>query len=54
MQFGNRVFWGVGRAGSITTASLRAVVSAVNRAYADEAEGAEPIGSVEGARTWAP
>ncbi|MDN4506979.1 2-isopropylmalate synthase [Dietzia maris] len=54
VQFGNRVFWGVGRAGSITTASLRAVVSAVNRAYADEAEGAESVGSVEGARTWAP
>ncbi|WP_404850879.1 2-isopropylmalate synthase [Dietzia kunjamensis] len=54
VQFGNRVFWGVGRAGSITTASLRAVVSAVNRAYADEAEGAEAVGSVEGARTWAP
>lgn len=54
VQFGNRVFWGVGRAGSITTASLRAVVSAVNRAYADEAEGAEAVGSTEGARTWAP
>ncbi|MDV6299447.1 2-isopropylmalate synthase [Dietzia maris] len=54
VQFGNRVFWGVGRAGSITTASLRAVVSAVNRAYADEAEGAEAVGSIEGARTWAP
>ena len=54
VMFGNRVFWGVGRAGSITTASLRAVVSAVNRAYADEAEGAEAVGSVEGARTWAP
>ena len=55
VQFGNRVFWGVGRAGSITTASLRAVVSAVNRAYADEAdEDAATIGSTEGARTWAP
>ena len=55
VQFGNRVFWGVGRAGSITTASLRAVVSAVNRAYADEAAGSEEtVGSIEGARTWAP
>ena len=54
VQFGNRVFWGVGRAGSITTASLRAVVSAVNRAYADEADQPETIGSTEGARTWAP
>ncbi|MFL0580776.1 2-isopropylmalate synthase [Dietzia sp. 179-F 9C3 NHS] len=53
-QVGNRVFWGVGRAGSITTASLRAVVSAINRAYADEAEGVEATGSTEGARTWAP
>ena len=53
VQFGNRVFWGVGRAGSITTASLRAVVSAVNRAYADEAD-SEATGSIEGARTWAP
>ena len=44
--------WGVGIASSITTASLRAVVSAVNRAYrvtsAPEADGeAAP-------RTWAP
>ena len=55
VQFGNRVFWGVGRAGSITTASLRAVVSAVNRAYADEADrDTGVIGSTEGARTWAP
>ncbi|MBB1031981.1 2-isopropylmalate synthase [Dietzia sp. SLG310A2-38A2] len=55
VQFGNRVFWGVGRAGSITTATLRAVVSAVNRAYADEAVGSdETVGSTVGARTWAP
>ncbi|PAY24712.1 2-isopropylmalate synthase [Dietzia natronolimnaea] len=55
VQFGNRVFWGVGRAGSITTATLRAVVSAVNRAYADEAVDSEDtVGSIEGARTWAP
>jgi 2-isopropylmalate synthase len=55
VQFGNRVFWGVGRAGSITTATLRAVVSAVNRAYADEAVVSdETVGSTVGARTWAP
>ena len=52
-QIGDRVFWGVGRAASITTASLRAVVSAVNRAYADQAD-VEATGSTEGARTWAP
>src|SRR5699024_8497572 len=55
VQFGNRVFWGVGRAGSITTASLRAVVSAVNRAYADEADEDPYItGSTAGARAWGP
>ena len=55
-QIGNQVFWGVGRAGSITTASLRAVVSAINRAYADEADPAhvEEIPSSTSTRTWAP
>ncbi|MCH5641759.1 MULTISPECIES: 2-isopropylmalate synthase [unclassified Gordonia (in: high G+C Gram-positive bacteria)] len=44
--------WGVGVASSITTASLRAVVSAVNRAYRVSA----PVEADSGAapRTWAP
>ena len=43
--------WGVGIASSITTASLRAVVSAVNRAHRAAAPAEE---AAEGARTWAP
>ncbi|MFW0793566.1 2-isopropylmalate synthase [Gordonia sp. CPCC 205515] len=52
-QINGETVWGVGVASSITTASLRAVVSAVNRAHrvaapAEDAEaGAAP-------RTWAP
>lgn len=45
--------WGVGVASSITTASLRAVVSAVNRAYRVSAP--EPVDADAAApRTWAP
>ncbi|ALG83480.1 2-isopropylmalate synthase [Gordonia phthalatica] len=43
--------WGVGIAPSITTAGLRAVVSAVNRAYRKPVVVEE---AAEGARTWAP
>ncbi|WP_026919746.1 2-isopropylmalate synthase [Gordonia shandongensis] len=43
--------WGAGIAPSITTASLRAVVSAVNRAFRAEKPVEE---AAEGARTWAP
>ncbi|WP_454163932.1 2-isopropylmalate synthase [Gordonia iterans] len=45
--------WGVGIASSITTASLRAVVSAVNRAHRVSGEH-EAEEAAEGARTWAP
>ncbi len=45
------IVWGVGIAPSITTASLRAVVSAVNRAHRAAAPAEE---AAEGARTWAP
>ena len=48
---GNTV-WGVGIAPSITTASLRAVVSAVNRAHRNNNPVAEEAAT--GARTWAP
>ena len=55
-QIEGEVYWGVGRAGSITTASLRAVVSAVNRAFASEAvdPNTEEIPSSTTTRTWAP
>ncbi|MDL9937581.1 2-isopropylmalate synthase [Gordonia sp. ABSL1-1] len=43
--------WGVGVASSITTASLRAVVSAVNRAYLAAAPAEEAAAAP---RTWAP
>ncbi|GAA2057662.1 2-isopropylmalate synthase [Williamsia deligens] len=42
--------WGVGIATSITTATLRAVVSAVNRAH----RGAVPESGEQAPRTWAP
>jgi len=45
--------WGVGIASSITVASLRAVVSAVNRAHRVTGE-AEVEEAAEGARTYAP
>ncbi|MFW0786524.1 2-isopropylmalate synthase [Gordonia sp. CPCC 206044] len=44
--------WGVGIASSITTASLRAVVSAVNRAHRVSAPDTEEAGAAP--RTWAP
>ncbi|MGV9859361.1 2-isopropylmalate synthase [Gordonia sp. NPDC003425] len=44
--------WGVGIASSITTASLRAVVSAVNRAHRVNAPSVEEAGTAP--RTWAP
>ncbi|MGV9481734.1 2-isopropylmalate synthase, partial [Gordonia aichiensis] len=44
--------WGVGVASSITTASLRAVVSAVNRAYRVTAPAPEETDAAP--RTWAP
>ncbi|MFT4042565.1 MAG: 2-isopropylmalate synthase [Gordonia sp. (in: high G+C Gram-positive bacteria)] len=44
--------WGVGIASSITTASLRAVVSAVNRAH--RVSGAAPATGDTAPRTWAP
>ncbi|MGV9825015.1 2-isopropylmalate synthase [Gordonia sp. NPDC003429] len=44
--------WGVGVASSITTASLRAVVSAVNRAHRVNAPSVEEAGTAP--RTWAP
>ncbi|UQE75347.1 2-isopropylmalate synthase [Gordonia sp. PP30] len=52
-EINGETVWGVGVASSITTASLRAVVSAVNRAHrvAGEHEAEE---AAEGARTWAP
>src|SRR5699024_9643815 len=55
LQFDNRVFWGSTWAGSLTTAALRAVASAVNRAYGGGAvEHPAITGSTEGSRTWAP
>ncbi|GAA4386583.1 2-isopropylmalate synthase [Tsukamurella soli] len=45
--------WGVGIAPSITTASLRAVVSAVNRAHGSVRGAVEPAGAAS-TRTWAP
>ncbi|AUH67710.1 MULTISPECIES: 2-isopropylmalate synthase [Gordonia] len=50
-EINGETVWGVGIASSITTASLRAVVSAVNRAFRTETP-AET--AAEGARTWAP
>ncbi|GAC58156.1 2-isopropylmalate synthase [Gordonia hirsuta DSM 44140 = NBRC 16056] len=52
-EINGETVWGVGIASSITTASLRAVVSAVNRAHrvAGEQQLEE---AAEGARTWAP
>lgn len=54
-QVNGEAVWGVGVASSITTASLRAVVSAVNRAYrvGGAAEGADGATGVA-PRTWAP
>ncbi|MBD0863234.1 2-isopropylmalate synthase [Gordonia sp. zg691] len=47
--------WGVGVASSITTASLRAVVSAVNRAHrVTSAAPAAPADDATAPRTWAP
>ena len=50
-EINGETVWGVGIAPSITNASLRAVVSAVNRANRVEAPAEE---AAEGARTWAP
>ncbi len=52
-QIGSDVVWGVGIATSITTASLRAVVSAVNRARRVQGGDPEPAAE-QAARTWAP
>ncbi|MCK0439238.1 2-isopropylmalate synthase [Gordonia alkaliphila] len=52
-EINGETVWGVGVASSITTASLRAVVSAVNRAHRVAGE-AEVEAAAEGARTWAP
>lgn len=49
----DRTVWGVGIAPSITTASLRAVVSAVNRANGSRRVAAEAVGEAS-TRTWAP
>ncbi|NLG46472.1 2-isopropylmalate synthase [Gordonia sp. (in: high G+C Gram-positive bacteria)] len=50
-EINGETVWGVGIAPSITTASLRAVVSAVNRAFRSPTVVEE---AAEGARTWAP
>ncbi|CAM3167780.1 2-isopropylmalate synthase [Tsukamurella hominis] len=49
----DRTVWGVGIAPSITTASLRAVVSAVNRANGSRRTAQEAVGEAS-TRTWAP
>ncbi|MDF0532078.1 2-isopropylmalate synthase [Tsukamurella sp. 8F] len=49
----DRTAWGVGIAPSITTASLRAVVSAVNRAHGSVAAEVAAAGEAS-TRTWAP
>lgn len=49
----DRTVWGVGIAPSITTASLRAVVSAVNRANGSRRAAEEAVGEAS-TRTWAP
>ncbi|GAB3130615.1 2-isopropylmalate synthase [Tsukamurella serpentis] len=49
----DRTVWGVGIAPSITTASLRAVVSAVNRAHGSMRSAEEAVGEAS-TRTWAP
>ncbi len=49
----DRTVWGVGIAPSITTASLRAVVSAVNRANGSRRSAQEAVGEAS-TRTWAP
>ncbi|TWS20717.1 2-isopropylmalate synthase [Tsukamurella asaccharolytica] len=49
----DRTVWGVGIAPSITTASLRAVVSAVNRANGSRRATQEAVGEAS-TRTWAP
>lgn len=51
-EVNGEIVWGVGIASSITTASLRAVVSAINRAYRVSAPAVED--SEQAARTWAP
>ncbi|WP_132992428.1 2-isopropylmalate synthase [Gordonia zhaorongruii] len=50
-EINGQTVWGVGIASSITTASLRAVVSAVNRAHRATTVVEK---AAEGARTWAP
>ena len=50
---GGQTVWGVGIAPSITTASLRAVVSAVNRAARELRRQAETLASSIPARVWA-
>ncbi|WP_040525032.1 2-isopropylmalate synthase [Gordonia effusa] len=52
-EVNGEIVWGVGVASSITTASLRAVVSAVNRAYR-VTNAADVEGTEQAARTWAP
>ncbi|WP_299568989.1 2-isopropylmalate synthase [uncultured Williamsia sp.] len=49
-EIGGEIVWGVGIATSITTATLRAVVSAVNRANRHSA----PESGEQAPRTWAP
>ena len=48
-----KTVWGVGIAPSITTASLRAVVSAVNRAATEMRRQAEILASSIPAKVWA-
>ena len=52
-SIGGRTVWGVGIATSITTASLRAVVSAVNRAARELRRQAEILASSIPAKVWA-
>ncbi len=53
-QVGGETVWGFGIAPSITTASLRAVVSAVNRATKVASGGVVPDSGEQAPRTWAP
>ncbi|PYE16456.1 2-isopropylmalate synthase [Williamsia limnetica] len=54
VQVGGETVWGCGIAPSITTASLRAVVSAVNRATKVASGGVVPDSGEQAPRTWAP
>ncbi|WP_028463019.1 2-isopropylmalate synthase [Nocardia sp. 348MFTsu5.1] len=54
VEINGETVWGCGIAPSITTASLRAVVSAVNRAARAASEGDAPEAGEQAPRTWAP